>query len=151
MLKIRLQRTGRKNRPAYRIVVCEHTAPIKGKFLEKLGHYDPLLKECRYDEERVNHWLSVGAQASDTVAYLLEKKGKIEQKKRTRVGKRQKEKLEALEQEKAQAKAAEEAAKLKAKEEAEAAKLAEQEAKEAAKLEENNTPVDEAASTEETV
>ena len=37
MLKIRLQRTGRKNRPAYRVVVCEHTAPIKGKFIEKVG------------------------------------------------------------------------------------------------------------------
>jgi len=96
MLKIRLQRTGRKNRPSYRIVVCEHTAPVKGKFLEKVGFYDPLNKECKFNEERINYWVSVGAKTSDTVQALLDKKGNVEQKNRNRIGKRKKEREAAL-------------------------------------------------------
>lgn len=77
MLVIRLQRTGRKNSPAYRMVVAEHSAPVKGKYQEILGHYlpsrDPV--ELTYDEARVSHWISKGATPSNTVARLLSKHG----------------------------------------------------------------------------
>ncbi len=124
MLKIRLQRTGRKNRPAYRVVVCEHTSPVKGKFIERVGHYNPLDKECVLNVERIDYWKSVGAQASDTVQSLLDKDGKVEQTQRTRMGKRKKEKEAALKAEEAAKKAAAEEAK-------KAAKDAEKTAKEA--------------------
>ncbi|MBM5781950.1 MAG: 30S ribosomal protein S16 [Pelagibacterales bacterium] len=76
MLKIRLSRGGRKNAPFYRILVTNHTSPRDSKFLEKVGTYNPLLsdeKENRVtiDKERVEHWLSVGAQPSERVAGFL--------------------------------------------------------------------------------
>lgn len=72
MLKIRLQRLGRKKRPFYRIVVAEHSAPIKGRYVESLGHYDPLMKEGGFvvDEEKLKLWISKGAQPTNTVARL---------------------------------------------------------------------------------
>ena len=73
MLKIRLQRTGRRNLPAYSVVVTEGTAPVKGKFLEKVGFYSPLSKGCKLDLERIAYWKSVGAKASDTVENLISK------------------------------------------------------------------------------
>ncbi len=77
MLKIRLSRTGKKSQPNFRVVVQEHTAPIKGKFVEAIGHYRPTTpnKDCEIDLERAKHWISVGAQPSDTVAVLLKKLG----------------------------------------------------------------------------
>lgn len=77
MLKIRLSRTGKKNQPSYRVVVQEHTAPIKGKFVEILGHYRPAEnpKVFSVDKEKVQHWISVGAQPSDTMAVLLKQQG----------------------------------------------------------------------------
>ena len=77
MLKIRLMRIGKKNAPAYRLVVAEKTAPIKGKFLEVLGSYNPRLKVLNIKKERIQHWLSKGAQASDTVYNLLVSQGVI--------------------------------------------------------------------------
>ena len=74
MLKIRLTRVGKKNQPHYRIVVCEHTAPIKGKFIEILGSYDPhggKEKGLVVKKERVDYWVGNGAQMSDTVASLM--------------------------------------------------------------------------------
>lgn len=76
MLKIRLSRGGRKNLPFYRIVVTNHTSPRDSKFLEKLGTYNPLLendKENRVtiNKERVEHWISVGAQPTERVAAFL--------------------------------------------------------------------------------
>lgn len=71
MLRIRLRRTGRKNRPSYRIVVAEHSAPLTGKFVDQLGHFDPRTKELGLDTERVLKWLNVGAQPSNRVAKLL--------------------------------------------------------------------------------
>ncbi|MCD6421948.1 30S ribosomal protein S16 [bacterium] len=73
MLRIRLRRMGRRNRPFFWIVVAEHTAPVKGKFLEKLGYYDPITKEFSADKDRVKHWISCGAQLSDTVHNLFVK------------------------------------------------------------------------------
>jgi small subunit ribosomal protein S16 len=77
MLKIRLSRTGKKRQPSFRVVVQEHTAPIKGKFVEAIGHYLPATenKEFKINTERVKYWLSVGAAPSDSVAALLKKDG----------------------------------------------------------------------------
>ncbi len=74
MLKIRLTRVGKKNRPFYRIVVCEHTKPIKGKFIEILGSYDPHQEDklgLVFKKDRVDYWVGNGAQMSDTVASLI--------------------------------------------------------------------------------
>ncbi len=79
MLKLRLRRTGAKKRPSYRIVVAEHTAPRDGKFIEILGHYDPLTEPAtvKVNEDRARYWLGVGAQPSETVAGLLTRAGVI--------------------------------------------------------------------------
>jgi small subunit ribosomal protein S16 len=72
MLKIRMQRTGRINMPSFRIVVVEHTAsPKAGKFVDKVGTYDPKSKKRQLDAERIKYWLSVGAKPSDTVHNML--------------------------------------------------------------------------------
>lgn len=77
MLVIRLQRTGRRNSPAYRIVVAEKTAPVKGRSIAVLGHYlptrDPAVVEC--DNEKAAEWVKKGAVPSDTCARLLAKNG----------------------------------------------------------------------------
>jgi small subunit ribosomal protein S16 len=80
MLKIRMSRKGAKNRPFYDIVVADSRAPRDGKFLEKLGTYDPKLPKdhadrVRLNGERLKHWLSTGAQVSDRVAIFLGKAG----------------------------------------------------------------------------
>ncbi len=79
MLKLRLARTGRKKRPSYRIVVTEHTAPRDGRFLEILGQYDPVVDPpvVTLNNERIAHWLSHGAQPTQTVHRLLAKEGLI--------------------------------------------------------------------------
>ncbi|MDR3030862.1 MAG: 30S ribosomal protein S16 [Holosporales bacterium] len=75
-LRIRLARGGSKKRPFYRLVVAENTAPRDGKFIERLGSYNPLLEKDNNERlfveaERVKYWLSVGAQTSERVAKLL--------------------------------------------------------------------------------
>lgn len=82
MLKIRMQRTGRINQPSYRIVVTEHTAsPKAGKFVEKLGTYNPASKERTINEDRVKYWMSVGAKPSDTMHNMLVSLGILSGKK----------------------------------------------------------------------
>lgn len=82
MLKIRMQRVGRINQPSYRIVVTEHTsAPKAGKFVEKLGTYNPRTKARTLDEARVKYWLSVGAQPSATMHNMLVGVGVVSGKK----------------------------------------------------------------------
>ncbi|MDD5626813.1 MAG: 30S ribosomal protein S16 [Patescibacteria group bacterium] len=71
MLRIRLTRRGKRNRPFFRIVVSEARAPIKGRFIEVLGGLDPLGKKVSLKEERIKYWLSCGAKPSDTVHNLL--------------------------------------------------------------------------------
>ena len=75
MIAIRLTRKGTKKKPVYRVVVAEKTAPRDGRFIEILGHYNPIPEppECELDLERVNHWLGKGAKPSDTVRRLIEK------------------------------------------------------------------------------
>lgn len=82
MLKIRMQRTGRTNQPSYRIAVVEHTTgPKAGKFVEKLGTYDPKTKQRTIAEDRVKYWMSVGAKPSATVHNMLVSAGIISGKK----------------------------------------------------------------------
>ncbi len=73
MLMIRLARMGKKKRPFYRVVVTEKTRPRNGRFVEIVGTYDPLKKPAavEVDRDRVQYWLSKGAQPSDTVRSLL--------------------------------------------------------------------------------
>ena len=80
MVKIRLKRTGAKNSPVYRVVVADSRSPRDGKFIEELGTYHPSQKaEINFtlDVERAKYWLSVGAQASETVASMIKKAGKV--------------------------------------------------------------------------
>jgi small subunit ribosomal protein S16 len=77
---IRLARGGMKKRPFYRIVVSDNRSPRDGKFLEKLGTYNPLLpkdspERIKLDTERAAYWLSVGAQPTDRVARFLDAAG----------------------------------------------------------------------------
>ena len=73
-VKIRLARHGAKKRPYYRIIVADSRKPRDGKFIEEVGRYNPCVSPSYvlFDEERVNYWLSVGAQPTDTVARLWE-------------------------------------------------------------------------------
>jgi small subunit ribosomal protein S16 len=79
-VRIRLARGGAKKRPYYRIVAADARSPRDGRFLERLGSYNPLLKSddanrIVINEERVRYWLSQGAQVSDRVARFLDKAG----------------------------------------------------------------------------
>lgn len=80
MIKLRLRRMGAKKRPFYRIVAAEHSSPRDGRFIEILGHYDPLTEPAtvKVEAERIKYWLSVGAKPSDTVAGLLKRAGVID-------------------------------------------------------------------------
>lgn len=79
-LKIRLSRWGAKKRPYYRIVVADARKPRDGRFIERLGHYNPLLPRdsedrLKLDVERARHWLSKGAQPTDRVLRFLDAAG----------------------------------------------------------------------------
>lgn len=79
-LAIRLSRGGAKKRPYYRIVVTDSRSPRDGRFIEKVGTYNPLLakdspERVKLDGERISHWLSVGAQPSDRVLRFLDAAG----------------------------------------------------------------------------
>ncbi|MDA8008974.1 MAG: 30S ribosomal protein S16, partial [Alphaproteobacteria bacterium] len=79
-VRIRLARRGAKKRPFYWIVAADARAPRDGRFIEKLGTYNPLLaseaeERVRLDEERVRHWLGAGALPSERVARLLHESG----------------------------------------------------------------------------
>jgi len=76
MLKIRLQRTGKKNEPYFRVVIGEHTNGAQsGKFIEVLGSYDPKAGTVSLKEDKIKYWISKGAQASGTVHnFLVDKK-----------------------------------------------------------------------------
>lgn len=73
MLVIRLTRVGKKKQPSYRIVVQEKARDPWGDYVEKLGHYNPLTNPATLvvDEERLRHWISKGAQPSDTLWNLF--------------------------------------------------------------------------------
>ena len=77
VVKLRLRRMGAKKRPSYRIVAADSRSPRDGDFIETVGFYDPLTEPStiRVDLERARHWLSVGAQPTDTVRSLLTRAG----------------------------------------------------------------------------
>jgi small subunit ribosomal protein S16 len=119
---IRLARGGSKKRPYYRIVVADSRNARDGRFIEKLGTYNPLLakdspERVKIDAERVSHWLSVGAQPSDRVARFLDAAGIRERAARNNPKK-------AEPGEKAKERAEEKATKLAEAEEAKAAAAA---------------------------
>ena len=74
-VKIKLQRLGKIRAPYYRIIVADQRSPRGGRFIERVGTYDPRRTEVRVDAARVKHWLSKGAQPSATVQKLLKAKG----------------------------------------------------------------------------
>lgn len=76
-VRLRLKRHGRRNRPFYRIVAMEGRRRRDGRELEVVGHYDPIAKEEKTSLklDRVEYWLSVGAQPTETVANILKKHG----------------------------------------------------------------------------
>ena len=75
MVKIRLRRFGKRNTPVYRVVVADGRSPRDGRIIEEIGTYDPLLKHNNFtlNLDRVDYWLGVGAQPSDTVASFIRK------------------------------------------------------------------------------
>ena len=79
MVKIRLRRTGAKKKPSYRVVVADSRSPRDGRFVEIVGHYNPRTEPItvHLHEDRVLHWLSVGAQPTDSVRKLLENLGTL--------------------------------------------------------------------------
>ncbi|MGH7002819.1 MAG: 30S ribosomal protein S16 [Alphaproteobacteria bacterium] len=81
-LKIRLARAGAKKRPFYKIVIADSRSPRDGRFIERVGSYDPMLpqeseKRVLVNEDRVKHWMKMGATPSDRVARMLSKKGLV--------------------------------------------------------------------------
>lgn len=135
---IRMQRGGAKKRPYYRIVIADKRAPRDGAFIEKVGSYNPMLpkdaQRVTLEEERIKHWLGVGAQPSARVLSFLAEAGLAEKadishrptKERKRADKKTRKEL-------------------KAETEAEAAAQAEEEAKAAAQAPAEEAPAEEPA------
>ena len=131
MLAIRMTRHGTKKRPFFHIVVADSRSPRDGRFIEKLGTYNPLLpreheKRITMDKERIAHWLKVGAQPSDRVAKFLAQAELMKPRERREQTKKSQPKAKAQERMKAAAGGGEAAAP------AATAPAAEGEAKEAA-------------------
>ena len=78
MVKIRLQRVGKKKAPFYRVVVADSRSPRDGKIVEKIGTYDPMTDPATIalDIEKVEKWIKNGAKPTDTVKALIEKASK---------------------------------------------------------------------------
>lgn len=75
MVKIRLRRTGKTKQPSYRLVVADSRSPRDGKFIEIIGHYNPIQqpKVLEVKADRARYWLGVGAQPTETVVGLLKR------------------------------------------------------------------------------
>ncbi|MBL8675598.1 MAG: 30S ribosomal protein S16 [Rhodospirillales bacterium] len=115
MLAIRLSRAGAKKRPYYHIVVADSRSPRDGRFIEKVGAYNPMVARdhadrLKLDAERLKHWLGVGAQPSDRVARFLAAAELIKAAPRREQSKKPAPKTKAQERAKAAAAAAEKAA-----------------------------------------
>lgn len=147
-LKIRLARGGSKKRPYYRIVVAEVTSPRDGRYVEKVGTYNPMLNKddenrVRLIEDRIKHWLSVGALPTDRVARFLDAAGLWKREARNNPNKAKPgQKRLDREAAAAEAKTAAEEAKAAAEEAAKAA------AEEAAKAPAEEAPAEEAPTEE---
>ncbi len=105
VVKLRLTRSGSKKRPYYHIVAASNTAPRDGRYIERVGSYNPMMpkdhpERVRLKEERCKHWLAVGAQPTDRVARFLDAAGLIERTprnnpKKALPGKKRREREEA--------------------------------------------------------
>jgi len=87
-MKIRLARGGSKKRPFYRIVAADSRMPRDGRFIEKLGTYNPLLpkdseERVKMNLVRIQHWLDLGAQPTDRISRMLEAAGHLAKKERS--------------------------------------------------------------------
>ncbi len=87
VVKLRLTRSGTKKRPYYHIVAAANTSPRDGRYIERVGSYNPMVpkdhpERVRLNEDRCKHWLSVGAQPTDRVARFLDAAGLIERRPR---------------------------------------------------------------------
>ena len=139
--KFRLARGGSKKRPFYRIVAADTRSPRDGRFIEKLGTYNPLLpkdssERVTMNAERIQHWLDNGALPTDRVARFLDAAGIMKRDARNnpnkaKPGKKAQERIEEKKQ--------------KEEEAAEAARAAEEEAKAAAEAPAEEAPAEEAA------
>jgi small subunit ribosomal protein S16 len=153
-MKIRLARGGSKKRPFYRIVAADSRMPRDGRYVEKLGTYNPLLpkdseERVKMDVERVQYWMGQGAQVTDRVSRFLEAAGVIEAKTRNNP---QKAVPGKKAQERAEEKAAKAAEAVEAAAEAEAPAAEEKAAKAAEAVEaaaETEAPAAEEAAAEE--
>jgi len=120
---IRMKRTGRRNRPCYRISVADRREPRDGATLENLGLYDPIAAkpeaQLTLNVERAKHWIAVGAQPSETVRSIFKKNGVFEdappRKKRDRSGRKTKTKTGAAREAAKKARAERRAARPKSK------------------------------------
>lgn len=136
-MKIRLARGGSKKRPFYRIVAADSRMPRDGRFIEKLGTYNPLLpkdseERVKMNMERIQYWLDKGAQPSDRISRFLEAAGHAEKQERNNPKKGE----------------PGQKAKDRAEEKAEKAAAAEEAAKEAEAAPAEEAPVEEAAAEE---
>ncbi len=134
MLRIRLQRTGKKNQPFFRLVLTEKTSPPKSKALEVLGYYNPRKKDRSFKKDRILFWISKGAKVSDTAFNLLHDENIVEGQKiiKKKLSKKKREELAKKEQE-----------------EKEAQKNSQQEQKEQEQKDENAQEQEEAKQSEE--
>lgn len=135
-LKIRLSRGGSKKRPYYNIVIADSRSPRDGRFIEKIGAYNPMLgkddeNRLKFDADRAKHWLSVGAKPTDRVARFLAGAGLVEWKagnnpNRAKPGQNALDRLEAQREKEEAAKAAAEEAAAAPSEEAAAEEASEE-------------------------
>ena len=89
MLRIKLQRVGKKNDPSFRVVVTDkRTGPKSNKHVAQVGHYDAIRKTVVLNKEEINEWITKGAQPTDTVHNILVKEKVIEGKKRNVLSKK---------------------------------------------------------------
>ena len=107
-LKIRLSRGGAKKRPFYKIVVADARSPRDGRFIEKVGTYNPMLpaesgQRLILDEERVKHWLSVGAQPTDRLVRFFADRGLVAKAERAEQTKKPQPKAKAVQRAKERA------------------------------------------------
>ena len=88
MVRLRLRRIGAKKQPSYRVVAADKESPRDGRFLEALGHYNPRTEPATITlkEDRIFHWLNVGAQPSDAVERLFNQMGTFERYERFKDG-----------------------------------------------------------------
>ena len=142
-MKIRLARGGSKKRPFYRIVAADSRMPRDGRFIEKLGTYNPLLPKDSEDRvktnlERIQYWMDQGAQPTDRISRFLEAAGVVDKRERSNPEKAKpgKKAQERIEEKAAAAAEAEEAAKAATEAPAEETPAEEAPAEEAAAAEE---------------